>query len=538
MSQTKGPVKHIDLLDYARGIAILAVLAYHSLGAAYGHWALPWNDDWTRKFSVPTSFLCFLPLSFGSTGVAIFFVVSGFCIHLSFQQQGQKWKSFFIRRFSRLYPAYFVSLIFFALLYASHSKFDANVWRTSLTHLFLVFNYVHDDYLSFNGSFWSLAVEAQLYLIYPVLLFLVAKTGWKRTLTLVGIIEFLIRGAYGIVQVMPNTDFWNNLYDAVWKCSNSPFGYWFSWSIGAYLADAFLKNEPLPFRNFLAMPILWLAVGSYFIRPVSTFMFPLFALLTAIVLGKSLAGAKPVFKMPSMTLALLKKIGLWSYSIYLLHEPLVRVYAFAFGWFIPLSKYREPIVLFLVFLTWFTVIVFSILWYKLFELPGIAIGKKIIARFDAGNARKFEPQRTQENRRTGFASFWWLSATVIILVVLNCWLNAKFAPLSPEENNNLAWSLATNPDPAKRDGARAVKLAEEACRQTEGQQPFFFGTLGAAYAETGRFDDAAAAARQAIALATQQGNQALAERNQQLLALYLNHQAYREQPTNQPAQKY
>ena len=63
--------------------------------------------------------------------------------------------------------------------------------------------------------------------------------------------------------------------------------------------------------------------------------------------------------------------------------------------------------------------------------------------------------------------------------------------------NNLAWALATHPDAKIRNGTRAVKLAEDACRQTQYQQTVMVGTLAAAYAEAGRFDDALATAQKA-----------------------------------------
>ncbi|HXC36779.1 MAG TPA: acyltransferase family protein, partial [Candidatus Acidoferrales bacterium] len=98
-----GSRKHIELLDYVRAVAIISVLLFHTLGSTFGYEDLPWHG-WLRGFSVPVSFLCLLPFSYGGMGVAIFFVVSGFCIHLSFQQQGKEWRSFWIRRFWRIYP--------------------------------------------------------------------------------------------------------------------------------------------------------------------------------------------------------------------------------------------------------------------------------------------------------------------------------------------------------------------------------------------------------------------------------------------------
>ena len=96
----------------------------------------------------------------------------------------------------------------------------------------------------------------------------------------------------------------------------------------------------------------------------------------------------------------------------------------------------------------------------------------------------------------------------------------RLKPNFPEAINNLAWLRATHPDPKYRNGAAAVDLAESACRLTERQEPLFLGTLAAAYAEAGRFDDAIKTAEQAQALAAAFGREELAARNRQLLELY------------------
>ena len=98
----------------------------------------------------------------------------------------------------------------------------------------------------------------------------------------------------------------------------------------------------------------------------------------------------------------------------------------------------------------------------------------------------------------------------------------------PAENNNMAWSFATNPEDSKRNGAFAVKLAEDACQRTRYKETIMVGTLAAAYAEAGRFDEAISTAQKACALASQSGNQMLLKKNQVLLALYLKHQPFRD----------
>lgn len=95
-----------------------------------------------------------------------------------------------------------------------------------------------------------------------------------------------------------------------------------------------------------------------------------------------------------------------------------------------------------------------------------------------------------------------------------------------DDTDDLACSLATDPDPAKRNGALAVKLAEGACQKTGYQVTAAVGTLAAAYAQAGRFDDAISTAQKAIALAKQNGETDLLQKNQELLALYRQHEPY------------
>ena len=75
------------------------------------------------------------------------------------------------------------------------------------------------------------------------------------------------------------------------------------------------------------------------------------------------------------------------------------------------------------------------------------------------------------------------------------------APDAPEPAAELAWLLAAHPDPARRDPARAVELAERAAALTGRAQPAVLDVLAAAYAAAGRLDRAIAAAETALDLA-------------------------------------
>jgi tetratricopeptide (TPR) repeat protein len=85
---------------------------------------------------------------------------------------------------------------------------------------------------------------------------------------------------------------------------------------------------------------------------------------------------------------------------------------------------------------------------------------------------------------------------------------------------NLAWMLATWPEPSVRNGGRAVALAEQANQFSRNKDPVVLGTLAAAYAEAGRFPEAVATAKQALALAVTQSNTGLTNELQTEIGLY------------------
>ncbi len=101
-------------------------------------------------------------------------------------------------------------------------------------------------------------------------------------------------------------------------------------------------------------------------------------------------------------------------------------------------------------------------------------------------------------------------------------------------HNNLAWLQATCPAARLRNGAEAVEHARRADQLCGGRQPGLLDTLAAAQAEAGRFSEAAATARKALELATQQNNHALADVLRARIALYEAGKPYHEPPSASP----
>lgn len=117
--------------------------------------------------------------------------------------------------------------------------------------------------------------------------------------------------------------------------------------------------------------------------------------------------------------------------------------------------------------------------------------------------------------------------------IAHCRAALKLDADAPEALNNLAWLLATAEDPALRNGAQAVQLAERACARTGFKDARYLGTLAAAYAEAGRFDDAIAAAEKALDRARSTGETQLAQAIAHLLQLFRSGKAYREPAATQ-----
>jgi protein O-mannosyl-transferase len=86
--------------------------------------------------------------------------------------------------------------------------------------------------------------------------------------------------------------------------------------------------------------------------------------------------------------------------------------------------------------------------------------------------------------------------------------------------NDIAWTLATNPNASIRNGPEAVKWALRAARLAGDREPAVLDTLAAAYAEAGHFPDAVETAQKAVELAMRQNKAALADSLRARIKLY------------------
>jgi peptidoglycan/LPS O-acetylase OafA/YrhL len=183
------PLRHrIPSLDGLRAVSILFVIASHIvMGRANGH----------IHSYVAHELLSMLNL--GQLGVTVFFVISGYLITSllmrELQQTGRiKLRRFYARRALRIFPAYYLFLLLIALASA------LNILSISPLSLVSAATYTVNYCTSCGGTdmwylthTWSLAVEEQFYLIWPVALVVLGLGGGLRLALLVVLLCPIVR---------------------------------------------------------------------------------------------------------------------------------------------------------------------------------------------------------------------------------------------------------------------------------------------------------------------------------------------------------
>lgn len=174
--------RHLGQLDILRGIAILAVIAYH----ASNH----------LKWAVFSSLV-----SYGWCGVDLFFVISGFLITgilLGSRDDEGYFVNFYMRRVLRIWPLYFAFLLLMLVLLPAampramaESVQSANpAWAFPL---FLQNLFVHNKIVGPLGITWSLAIEEQFYMAWPFFVWKISRPTLKRLLIAILVAEPVLR---------------------------------------------------------------------------------------------------------------------------------------------------------------------------------------------------------------------------------------------------------------------------------------------------------------------------------------------------------
>lgn len=172
--------RHVPALDGVRGLAILLVLVVH---------LMLFNNDTGNIFWDSIAQLRGL----GFLGVDLFFVLSGFLITgilYDTLHDPHYFRSFYMRRFLRIFPLYYGFLILLIVIAAvTHVRWEGRQWilltYTQNMGIWFPVDGFHPSTLVDLNHFWSLAVEEQFYFFWPLLVFLIKD---RRRLIQLGLI--------------------------------------------------------------------------------------------------------------------------------------------------------------------------------------------------------------------------------------------------------------------------------------------------------------------------------------------------------------
>ena len=102
------------------------------------------------------------------------------------------------------------------------------------------------------------------------------------------------------------------------------------------------------------------------------------------------------------------------------------------------------------------------------------------------------------------------------------------SPMDAGAMKDIAWFLATSPDASIRDGRRALALAQRANEITKESDPLVLIALSAAYAETGRFEEAVETASEAAKIAAGENNKSLVDLCRELIRIFASGSPFRQ----------
>jgi peptidoglycan/LPS O-acetylase OafA/YrhL len=323
VEQSRAPLAalHIPALDGVRGLAILFVLAYHCQSFAGPAGVAAIDRGWETL------------ASWGWTGVNLFFVLSGFLITgILDDAKGAHgyFRTFYARRFLRIFPIYYVFLAFFFYI-RPHLGSPATTPPVPSEQQFWLWTYLSNWAITFRGGwdaipkdldhFWSLAVEEQFYLLWPLLVLLLSR----RRMMLVCLAAIVLASItrYELFIHL----YWEGGRVFTLACLDDL-------ALGGLLALLAREGEglaqwrkfalPAAITSIIALLLLTqmqsfspLGLVSYAVQPTTRTVLFGSLLLAAVTLPRT----HPLTRM--LAAAPLRTLGKYSYAMYIIHQPLI-----------------------------------------------------------------------------------------------------------------------------------------------------------------------------------------------------------------------
>jgi peptidoglycan/LPS O-acetylase OafA/YrhL len=329
--QPPQPRLHLGYIDGMRALAALYVVVGHMRLAV---WPAEYRHYPTGIDALVTGWT-----SFGHLSVSAFIVISGFCLALPVARTGNLRggaRTFFLRRAKRILPPYYFALaLSVALILTLIGERTGNNWDGALpldlpsvlAHVTLLQDVFYPGKI--NGPMWSTAVEWHIYFLFPLMVICWFRFGLLLTTALALVLSAI---AYaGLLHT------WFGSINAYGVAAIAP-QYVGLFALGALAAHVAFSGKPVysyirdrfPWGFFalasFALVVLYLITWG---SPSRTFQTPWVDFFMGIfVIGLLISAARPDAKLLRGILGWkpLAFVGVFSYSIYLIHLPLVQVF--------------------------------------------------------------------------------------------------------------------------------------------------------------------------------------------------------------------
>jgi peptidoglycan/LPS O-acetylase OafA/YrhL len=291
-------LKHIDGL---RALCVIGIFVYHL------------NPSW-----LPGGFL----------GVDIFFIISGYLITLLFLREMDlrekiDFKAFYMRRFRRLFPSFL--LVTVTTQTVSYFLYENIIFKqisksviASLLGVSNVFFYKTSDYFNLDAGpqpllhFWSLNVEEQFYLLWPLLFIVFFRKFGRKSSYLFAISFILYLASFALNISHPTAVFY------------LPMFRFYLFIFGAWLAFLVInKMFKIKFQLMLVWISLALIIFCFFFLSSSDVLPGAWTSILLLSTGILLLFGNTDARLNPLNLKVFRFIGLRSYTIYLVHWPLI-----------------------------------------------------------------------------------------------------------------------------------------------------------------------------------------------------------------------
>jgi peptidoglycan/LPS O-acetylase OafA/YrhL len=334
------PRERLDYIDALRGAAALWIVAFHFFES---------NTDAIQQTGLLAQPIAHL-VHFGQLGVNLFLVISGFCLYYPLVRRRKvpsspidlPLKRYFARRAERILPPYYALVLLVTLYISAAPSLAASLpWlpragndvtlQDLVTHLLLIHNLFPQSVDAIATPLWSIALECQLYVVFPLLVAL----GNRRGIWPVAAVALLVSGAcqtffwlrYGLPAPVP-LDLWRLFACTYWSMPGRLFEFVAGMVAAAYVGSSegvSRRISGIAFAIFIVSLIAGLWQYDRFgaaSPPVNPTWGIIFAALI-VLLGRVHQQTPRVLR----PLVPVTWVGGFSYSLYLTHATLLTM-----GW--------------------------------------------------------------------------------------------------------------------------------------------------------------------------------------------------------------